>query len=130
VSRITNEQSKTSTWETLQLHILAELKTEAYSPRAFVASIKNGKNLHAVTKPDSFTPHSMKWVLVGRVEYRCKYSFLYATRMPCEEDHIFDTDKIRRIASELCNTYCNDRVAIIISGVQCNNRNTPNFSVN
>ena len=38
-----------------------------------------------------------------------------------------DPDKIRRIASELCNTHFNDCVAIIISGVQYNVRNAPNF---
>jgi len=79
------------------------------------------------THPDSFTPHSVNWVLVGRAEYCCKYVFLYATRMPCEEDYIFDPEKIRRIASELCNTQCNDRVAISILGVQCNNKNAPKF---
>ena len=79
------------------------------------------------THPDSFTPHSVNWVLVGRAEYCCKYVFLYATRMPCEEDYIFDPEKIRRIASESCNTQCNDRVAISILGVQCNNKNAPKF---
>ena len=40
---------------------------------------------------------------------------------------LIDPDEIRRIASELYDTQCNDRVAIIIPGVQCKNKNAPNF---
>ena len=47
--------------------------------------------------------------------------------MLCEEGSIFDPDEIKYIVSELYNTQCNDRVAIIISGLQCNNKNPPTF---
>ena len=40
---------------------------------------------------------------------------------------MFDPDKIRCIASELCNTHFNDFVAIIIPGVQYNVRNAPYY---
>ena len=52
---------------------------------------------------------------------------MYTTRMLCEEDSIFDPDEINYIVSKLCNTQCNDPVAIIISRVQYNNKNPSTF---
>ena len=46
--------------------------------------------------------------------------------MSCEESHIFDSDEIRHIASELFSTQCNNHAAIIILGIQRNINNPPN----